>query len=621
MNYIICNTESKTRFIKVISDIELLEKDVTFIHDNSQLNDIFSLPKNSDGFVLIDVEANLGKHAKADYYGFNIAADLRRVYGLRKSIAFYSHTYSNTYFEERSLLDIKFKIMFGRGSSFIEFPYTVEFLKEKLIHTNSISPATLHDVVTMLCDLKGVVIDKLTHGLKFENGAKYITKLFNDIDPYLSAEQKQCIEISDFRDKLPQSINKDNREDFHTQKELFLKLCTLYLTQSDIIESEPAKKSHAILLVDDRKEDLEIYSTELSKDFIVHQTTSGEDAIKILKSDSANNIKAIIADWRLFQDESLTYWQPLQGYEVLGYAAKTGTRALFALTSQVDYVVHHIRNLLGIRFWMFKKDNLKTAGQWKLFKDILNEACEETTELIKSIPKGTGWTRIVEGKKSLQQQYSEKRNSPDWLDFENQITERCNTIWDYYQSYFDKTLKEALQDFSKKFGIVLKNNLESILIARRICIGLFYNQGNIYQNILGNNYPRIDIYSVFKSKLFRDFIEDNIDKDSSELKGKSVEEYTLAKMNSAASGLLNTTLCLDVEELASQGSMLPEEKNWIENKGFVLNLEYEQDEEERKNSSDDDVASSDYDKEPSIKDISGLKDYFRLADSDIEDDD
>lgn len=621
MNYIICNTEEKPLFLKLISVIKLLENDVTFIFDNKQLNDIFSTPINHDGFVLIDVETNFAKLNKADFYGFDIAAGLRRIYGVRNQILFYSHTYSNTYFEERSLLDIKFKIMFGRGSSFIEFPYTVEFLKEKLLHTNSISPATLHDVVTMLCDLKGVVIDKLTHGLKFENGAKYITKLFNDIDHYLSEEQKQWIEFSDFRDKLPQTIINDNRGDFYTQKELFLKLCTLYFTHFDTINSEPAKRSHTILLVDDRKEDLEIYSTELSKNFIVHQTTSGEEAIKILKADTANNIKTIIADWRLFQDDTLTYWQPLQGYEVLEYASKTGTRALFALTSQADYVVHHIRNLLGIRFFMFKKDNLVTADQWKLFKDVINQACDETTELIKCIPKGTGWTKAESGKKSLQLQYSEKRNSPDWLHFESQISERCNTIWEYYQSYIDKTLDEAFQDFSKKFGIVLKNNLESILIARRICIALFYNQGNIYQNILGNNYPRIDIYSVFKNKLFLDFIEDNIDKDSSELKGKSVEEYTLAKMNSAASGLLNTTLCLDVEELASQGSMLPEENNWIENKGFVLNLEYEDDEEGSENSSDDDVASFDYDKEPSKKDISGLKDYFRLDDSDIEDDD
>lgn len=37
------------------------------------------------------------------------------------------------------------------------------------------------------------------------------------------------------------------------------------------------------------------------KDFIVLKTTSGTEAIKMLKGDSANNIKAIISDWRLFQ--------------------------------------------------------------------------------------------------------------------------------------------------------------------------------------------------------------------------------------------------------------------------------------------------------------------------------
>jgi hypothetical protein len=59
--------------------------------------------------------------------------------------------------------------------------------------------------------------------------------------------------------------------------------------------------------------------------------------------------------------EKQTYWQPLQGYEVLDFAAKNGIRSLFALTSQADFVVHHLRNLMGIRFSMFKKENLKNS--------------------------------------------------------------------------------------------------------------------------------------------------------------------------------------------------------------------------------------------------------------------
>lgn len=95
------------------------------------------------------------------------------------------------------------------------------------------------------------------------------------------------------------------------------------------------------------------------------------------------------------------------------------------------------------------------------------------------------------------------------------------------------------------------------MIARRICIALFFNQGKIYKNILGRNYPRVDVYSHFRNKFFSDFIEENQDKDDSEFKGKSLEEYALSKMVNASTGLLNTTLCLDVEELAAKGAMLP----------------------------------------------------------------
>ncbi len=576
MKYIICDLEQKSLFLKVIQDIELSQKDVNFVTDDERIPDVFSKPINSDGFVLIDVDASLGKQIQADYYGFDIAADLRRIYKVRNQIVFFSKTNTAKYFEDRSDTNIKFKLLFGRGSSFIEYPETPEVLKEKLLNPKPISPATLHDVVTMLCDLKGVVIDKLTHSLKFERGLESLKKLFTEIEPYLSAEQKQYIELADFLHKLQNCIKQNNRDNFYTQKELFLKLCIRHLTQSETIETAPAERSHTILLIDDLKEDLELYATELSKNFTVLKTTSSSEAIEMLKSDSSNNIKAIIADWRLFQDETLTYWQPLQGYEVLEYAAKTGIRALFALTSQADYVVHHIRNLLGIRFSMFKKDNLETTDQWKLFKDVLKEACEETTDLIKNIPKGDGWTKPKDGKLSLQQQYSEKRNSPDWLDFENRISESCNTIWQYYESYINGSLNEALQDFSKKFGITLKNNLEAILIARRICIALFYNQNQkaIYKNILGKHYPRIDIYSVFRNNFFDEFNEDNRNMSTVELKGKSVEEYTLSKLNTAASGLLNTTLCLDVEGLASKRVMLPEERNWLIKNGIEYSLEF-----------------------------------------------
>ena len=615
MNYIICNTERKPHFLKELSKINLKESDVVFVFDKEKFNEIFSAKISSNGFVLIDIEANWNKEETENFYGFDIAADLRRIYRVKNQIIFHS-TFTSEHFENQSQSDIKFKLMYGRGSSFIRYPFTVEALKEKLLNTTPISVATLHDVVTMLCDLKGIVIDKLNHELRFEKGAASLQQLFASIEPYLSNDQRQLIEMADYLEKLQQSINKDDRTMFLSQKDLFLKLCTRHLTQTGNIESELSKPTHTILLVDDRENELEKYAAELSKDFIVVKTKSGTEAIEILKDDSANNIKAIISDWRLFQDDTLTYWQTLQGYEILEYAAKSGTRALFALTSQADYVVHHIRNLLGIRFSMFKKDNLETADQWKLFKDVLTEACEETTQLISNIPKGTGWTKADAGKKSLHQQYLEKRNSPEWKSFESDITESSNQIWEYYEAFISGALQESLQDFSVRFGIVLKNKIDGVLIARRICIALFFNQGKIYKNILGKNYPRVDVYSHFRNKFFSDFIEENQDKDDSELKGKSLEEYALSKMINASTGLLNTTLCLDVEELAAKGAMLPEERNWIENKGFAIDLQYEKYEDEEEQDENDFP-----EKEPSAKDIAALENKIGFLDLDTEEDD
>lgn len=615
MNYIICNTDQKPFFLKVISAINLKENDIVFVFDKEKFNEIFFAKISSNGFVLIDVEAIWNKQETEIFYGFDIAADLRRIYRVKNQIIFHS-TFSNEYFEKQSQSDIKFKLMYGRGSSFIRYPFTVEALKEKLLNTTAISVATLHDVVTMLCDLTGVVIDKLNHELRFEKGAARLQQLFSSIEPYLSDYQKQKIKLSEYFEKLGDSIKNNEREQFLSEKEFFLKLCTRHLTQSGNIENELSKPTHTVLLVDDRENELEKYAAELSKIFIVVKTTSGTEAIEILKGDLANNIKAIIADWRLFQDDTLTYWQPLQGYEILEYAAKSGTRALFALTSQADYVVHHIRNLLGIRFSMFKKDNLETADQLKLFKDVLTEACEETTQLISNIPKGTGWTKAEAGKKSLHQQYLEKRNSPEWKSFENGIIESSNTIWEYYDSILiKKTSEELLQDFSVKFGIVLKNKLESVLIARRICIALFFSRAAIYHSILGKEYRRVNVYSYIKCKFFSDFIEENQDKDASEFNGKSLEEYALSKMINASTGLLNTTLCLDMEELASKSSMLPEEKNWMETKGFLFELEYEDLENEELDE------SNFSEREPSAKDIATLENKIDFLDLNAEEED
>jgi len=77
MNYIICNTDQKPFFLKVISAINLKENDIVFAFDKEKFDEIFSAKISSNGFVLIDVEANWNKQETEIFYGFDIAADLK----------------------------------------------------------------------------------------------------------------------------------------------------------------------------------------------------------------------------------------------------------------------------------------------------------------------------------------------------------------------------------------------------------------------------------------------------------------------------------------------------------------------------------------------------------------
>ncbi len=573
MNCIICNAGQKSFFVKLISEMKLIEDDVVFIIDNYELHTAFSNIIIPMSFILVDVETDFGNYGSDFFGGFDIAADLRRIYKIRNQIVFHS-TFSKEYFEKLSQSDIKFKLLYGRGSSFIRYPFSVEAIKEKLLNTTPISAATLHDVVTMLCDLKGIVIDKLNHELRFEKDVKNLQQLFSTIEPYLSNEQKQLIEMAEFMEKLLQSIKNNDRSMFLSHKDLFLRLCTRHLTQSGNIESRLGKSKHTILLIDDREDELEKYEEELLKDFDVLKTSSGTEAIEILKSDSTNNIKAIISDWRLFEDDTLTYWQSLQGYEILEFASKSGIRALFALTSQADYVVHHIRNLMGIRFSMFKKENLISPGQWKVFADVLQEACNETLQIIANIPESDNWRkaeRVIDKAEedrikkknsgrnilvrkdnntsttyvsypSLHQQYLGYLHDKDRDSLFRAVEEKADEIWQYLIGLRNEHNEYIGVDVLRhRFNVETPKDalLFPVLVLRRIWMALWYYHVGEPKKLSQEEITKYSkfIYAVIQYQGFTQFVGNN----------QSVEQ---------------TKLCISISQVRNR-KMLPEEYAWM----------------------------------------------------------
>lgn len=481
-------------------------------------DELLKIEKTDNTVFLLNIHLNWDLCKLITNYGFDIANVIRTQIKSKAPIIFYSPI-QQEYFEKKSEKEIKYKILFGRGSAFIEAPFKEAVLNEIFESIEPLSKAALHDVVTMLCDLKGIVIEKINHDLKF---GKDINAVMNTIQPYLSEEQKRHIALDAFIYEIEKV---DTEKDFNTAKQLFVERCNYELTAQGENKLKIDKKKYTVLIVDDIEEELEKAARYLKSDFNVITASTGKNAIGILSDDTDNKILLVLSDWRLFKDDNKNYWQSLQGYEVLEVAAKTGIRSLFALTSQANFLIHQIRDVMELHFSLFQKQNLTTERQWKVLADALIEACETTDELINSQPTSDQWVSRVRKKKdlglSLKELYAIKRHTRD--NFFIEIENRSDKIWETYQIN-QKHLRYELGALSTtlvNFGV-----LQEVLVQRRVWIGLFLNY----------MHPE-DIYELVSKK-----------------PNKSATQSDITQ--------LKIKLCI-VEEDIKQERFLPEERAWF----------------------------------------------------------
>ena len=499
------------------------------------------IKEDSNGFYFLNIHLNWEGNKLSSNYGFDIANLIRTEKKSKAPIVFYSPI-EQKYFEKKSEKEIKYKILFGRGSAFIEAPFNEGKLTKIIDAIQPLNNAALHDVTTMLCNLKGIVIDKLNHDLKFEADIDFVIA---NVMPYLSVKQKQLIGLDKFVGDIKAKVIAKDYDGFLNEKLKFITLCNQELTEAGKDKPQEKTTKHKILIIDDLQDEIDKAKTFLSNDFAVIEATTGGEAISILEHDIRNEIASVISDWRLFTDAKQNYWQPLQGYEVLDFAAKNGIRSLFALTSQADFVVHHLRNLMGIRFSMFKKENLRTADQWKVFSDVLFEASEQAVQLRCAIPKSENWIKSENtGRKavykSLHLQYIEEWNSEGRDIYFQTVDDKCNEIWEYLELARPQKY-QGVYTLKAKYDLTLsptKPELFPVLVFRRIWMALWYSK-----NTTG--------------KLTREGIT------------KSLEfcyEVMFTGMNTSyksnSPGVELNKLCLLTNEILAM-KMLPEEKDWL----------------------------------------------------------
>lgn len=543
--------DKKAKFL--FSDIV----NASIIESEQELNSITFEQQNFSAIVILAELEWKDKYVQ-HFFGFDIAVELRRKYRLTCPIIIIS-TFPRYWFEKLAEKELKYNILYGRGTAFLHVDEIDEKLEKTIKSLPSLSEAVLSDLNEMLLNQKGMIIDKLTHDLRPAMSKENLFQMLSNVEAYLSNEQKVKLGLSEFKEQFVAVLGDESK--FKKVKETLLLRCEQEFAGPDSTENETPEQRHKIIFLEDDTEFAATFKQKL-KDYFEELliTHSSKEAIKMIDEDEDNSITGIVADWRLYQGSEKKYWQQ-QGYEVLEYAAQKRMMALFSLTSLADRNVHNIRNMLGLDIHLFKKSHLQGFGntQWELMADTINQKCDEIVELIASQPTGRRW-------KKFREEYIQKRNS-GWQNFEHGISTEAERIITYYKEA--NAGEETRNVYSiGEMGFSLKNDLKNTLIVRRVFLGLYfilaksnrYLQDIIPPSLLGDGdvfetelkHHSIDVHSLLR----KDWWDDR----SAGVDSVHIEEEW-GKLEQRVKNL-RSALCIELSTLPGKG-LLPEEKSWL----------------------------------------------------------
>lgn len=412
---------------------------------------------------IINVHLNWRRPYGSDY-GFEVARKIRVEMQSIAPIVFYSPI-PVKYFERATEVK-KYRLLYGRGSGFITAPFTEEALDEAIAGIPALSRAALRDVQFTLCDLKGLILAELDHGLRFGyNPNNCLEEIALLMDPV----QRSLVDFETKKNELLNTYAND-KERFSKARGDLIDTCRSELVGDEIPASDvPDGAGYKLLLLEDDERWSRTLEEFLEIRFAVEVTADAEDAIKRLRNDRQTEITAVICDWRLKRPNSRYWQQKAQGYEVLQVARETGTRALFALTSVEDQLVHNIRNEMDLQFHLVKKESLQTEGQKALFSDVIFEHCQNAVSN-RFVSQSETWNRDY---KPLYMRLQE--SSVRWKDF----LLRVEGIADFCWQKIDAEHKAKI-DLKAKFGLSATTkgtpNLDNIFVLRLIWFGIWFKE-------------------------------------------------------------------------------------------------------------------------------------------------
>lgn len=495
-----------------------------------------------------------------EYRGLALAADLRRSYLYRNLIVVVSFE-PIEYLEGVESRDSCENILCSRGTLCLQ-------LNELTEHQSSIEAASLElskfpisdalmrDMNSMLLDQKGCIDQYLLHDLRHDKIKGDKIKLERSLDlcsRYLTRDQLELVKWKDFSRQLLNLLS----DQVEYGKILDAKAAEVErLVAGPVTKNRREERKYSVLAVEDDldfHEELKLHLSNRFERFTI--VSNSKEAIAIIDSDDTNSINGVLCDWRLYEADLKT-WQ-LQGYEILDYTARNHFSALFALTSLTDQNVHDIRNELGLNFQLFKKEYLRHEVQWDLVADIMYLECEKIAHVLASLPTGAAW-------KQYKNEYLVARQY-DWLSFENEITQKANNLFHYYQSAIESDdYRERIFDIEQQ-GYSL-SRLADILVVRRVFLGIFFSlilSGKQLQSFSINDLGGFDAKdTIRKQHLFdtcsilrKDWWDTTLtEKPSDEI--KAFQKFEMMKKN------LMNSLCITLKDLPSRG-VLPEEVAWL----------------------------------------------------------
>lgn len=438
---------------------------------------------------------------------------------------------------------------------------------DEILSIKPLSPALVTDICEMLIDIKGYLIDKITHKLNYvpknketnnkdwaEKDLKFRLELVREfMNKYLTAGEIIQTEFDLIEDHLlTAQLNFEQNEYENVRKLLKDNITRVVVKRGDKNIAGAANEKFKILVLDDDPIWLNNIIETLKENFELITTSKSSEALDILDKDNSNEIRAVISDWRLYEDfEDQTYWQDVQGYDVLQHSIHSGQRALIALTSLADSTIHKIRNQLRTNISLITKDYIRAKENAELLSSIILDKCIEIDLQIASTPTSKGWYKG--GEQSLHNQYIQLRSSGEWAAIEAEISKNANEVFDYYMQGIDIDYMRSLEPLNRKFGLSLKNKgvfiLENCLIIRRVWLGLWWKINEFNFTYALDEYPEVKIFSIIRQR-YLDEEADNI-------------EQGLGMLSNNAKQLAYN-LGIVKEELPFNG-ILPEEQFWLRN--------------------------------------------------------